>query len=675
MGQGRARWAYRQVERKLIGARPLYRRSGFAKVDGLFPLHGLSGGGGCSESGPPNRQDSGYNRGQVFVAAADSPYQVLARKWRPQCFEDVVGQEHVTRTLKNAIGAGRIHHAFLFIGSRGIGKTTTARILAKALNCLEAEAPTADPCGVCANCTSIGAGNNIDVIEIDGASNNSVEDVREIREHIRMVPTNGRYKIYIIDEVHQLSTAAFNALLKTLEEPPPHGVFILATTEAHKIPATIVSRCQRFDFRRVAIGRIVTLLRGICEKENRQTSDEALQAIARAAEGGVRDAESILDQLMSYCGQEITFHDVYDVLGLVDRHVLQNLTSAILEKDIPRQLEAIEEVAADGKDLSQFVQELLQHFRNLVVVKTGSADTLLALPESERKVLDEQAQRFTLTQLIRLVEQFAELTASFDSQIAQRIALEALLIRTSKVGVDMTVDTVMEKLLGLGVAAPPGEAPNPPDAGAPTVARPATPATPADSVPPEPPPHVAEEHAALEPEPQPVPAPALEPEPEYAPQSAAPEAAPPARRVSVTADNLRELWPGVVEQVRNEAFSAAVWLGQGRPAGIEGEAIRILFPPGAARARDTIQAAENRTVIEQVLTRQFDNITGFRAELGAEPAARADAPESYDPNKPYYSRVRPDLAEQAAADPHVAQVLDVFKGRIADVKRPNPAGQ
>ncbi|MFP4500241.1 MAG: DNA polymerase III subunit gamma/tau [Candidatus Hydrogenedentota bacterium] len=618
------------------------------------------------------------------MAAADSPYQVLARKWRPQCFEDVVGQEHVTRTLKNAIGAGRIHHAFLFIGSRGIGKTTTARILAKALNCLEADAPTADPCGVCANCTSIGAGNNIDVIEIDGASNNSVEDVREIREHIRMVPTNGRYKIYIIDEVHQLSTSAFNALLKTLEEPPPHGVFILATTEAHKIPATIVSRCQRFDFRRVAIGRIVALLRTICEKENRQTSDEALQAIARAAEGGVRDAESILDQLMSYCGQEITFQDVYDVLGLVDRHVLQNLTSAILEKDIPRQLEAVEEVAAGGKDLSQFVQELLQHFRNLVVVKTGSADTLLALPESERTVLEEQAQRFTLTQLIRLVEQFAELTAGFDSQIAQRIALEALLIRTSKVGVDMTVDTVMEKLLGLGVAAPPGEAPNPPDAGAPDAARPATPAATTDSVPPEPPPHVAEEHAALEPEP--VPEAALKPEPEPVPEEPEPEpantlqpatqeAAPPARRVSVTADNLRELWPGVIEQVRNEAFSAAVWLGQGRPAGIEGEAIRILFPASAARARDTILAAENRAVIEQVLTRQFDNVTGFRAELGAEPATGAGTPEPYDPNKPYYSRVRPDLAEQAAADPHVAQVLDVFKGRIADVKRPNPAGQ
>ncbi len=398
---------------------------------------------------------------------ADQRYLVLARKWRPQLFEDVVGQEHITRTLRNAIASGRIHHAFLFIGSRGIGKTTTARILAKALNCLAFSAPTITPCGACENCRAIGEGASIDVIEIDGASNNSVDDVREIRENVRMVPTSGRYKVYIIDEVHQLSIQAFNALLKTLEEPPPHAIFVLATTEAHKIPATIISRCQRYDFRRVPIPSIVELLRKILEKENIRASDEALYAIARAAEGGVRDAESILDQLISYCDQEISFHDVFDVLGLVDWKVLHTLCDAILSKDIGRLLALVEDVVSSGKDLSQFVQEILRYYRNLLVIKTAQGSGLLHLPEEEMNEALQRSQRYTLTNLIRLVEQFAALTSGFDSQLAQRIALESLLIRISKVGVEVSVDTVIEKLLLLeagGGAAPPAKPLDPPPA-------------------------------------------------------------------------------------------------------------------------------------------------------------------------------------------------------------------
>ncbi|MEA3366063.1 MAG: DNA polymerase III subunit gamma/tau, partial [Candidatus Hydrogenedentes bacterium] len=215
---------------------------------------------------------------------AEGHYQVLARKWRPQTFGDVVGQQHITRALQNAIESERIGHAYLFIGSRGIGKTTTARILAKALNCLSSDMPTPNPCGECENCKSIAAGHNIDVLEIDGASNNSVEDVRQIRDNIRLVPSNSRYKIYVIDEVHQLSSSAFNALLKTLEEPPEHAVFILATTEAHKVPATIISRCQRYDFRRVGQEDISALLRQILKEEQVTCSEEALLAIARAAD-------------------------------------------------------------------------------------------------------------------------------------------------------------------------------------------------------------------------------------------------------------------------------------------------------------------------------------------------------------------------------------------------------
>ena len=378
--------------------------------------------------------------------ADDKHYLVLARKWRPQSFDDVVGQAHITRTLQNAIRSGRVHHAFLFIGSRGIGKTTSARILAKALNCTSTDSPTPEPCGTCANCESIAAGTNMDVIEIDGASNNSVEDVRQIRENVRMVPSGARYKIYVIDEVHQLSIAAFNALLKTLEEPPPHAVFILATTEAHKVPATIISRCQRYDFRRVGVDDLKVLLRKILDAEGMVCSDEALSAIARAADGGVRDSESILDQLMSYCEKEITFQDVFDVLGLVDWDVMHGLVRAIQEQDVTRLLEIVDDVVISGKDLSQFVQDILRYFRNLLICKSGGPRELLALPDEEISIIKECAGQYTLTELIRLVEQFSELTNGFDSQLAQRTALEAMLIKVSKRTVEMSVDTLLEKL-------------------------------------------------------------------------------------------------------------------------------------------------------------------------------------------------------------------------------------
>jgi len=393
---------------------------------------------------------------------AEEKYRVFARKWRPQCFEDVIGQEHITRTLQNAIVSGRVGHAFLFIGSRGIGKTTTARILAKALNCLDTDAPTPNPCGQCDNCRSIADGNNMDVIEIDGASNNSVDDVREIRDNVRLVPSRARFKIYIIDEVHQLSMGAFNALLKTLEEPPSHALFILATTEQHKIPATIISRCQRFDFRRVGIEPICALLQKILDAEGIRCSPDTLNAIASAAEGGVRDAESILDQLVSYCDGAITVKDVVDVLGLVDWRVLRDLCTAILDCDIARELEIIENMVIHGKDLSQFVQEILGYFRNVLVCKIADPKTLLVLPDEQIAALKAHAERFRLTDLIRLIEQFAELTKGFDSQLAQRIALETLLIRISKVAVEISVDTVVEKLVQLGAGGITQPAPPPP---------------------------------------------------------------------------------------------------------------------------------------------------------------------------------------------------------------------
>jgi len=558
---------------------------------------------------------------------ADERYLVLARKWRPQRFDDVVGQEHITRTLRNAINSGRIHHAFLFIGSRGIGKTTTARILAAALNCDRTESPTPDPCGECDNCVAIAKGNHIDVIEIDGASNNGVDDVREIRENIRMVPTSGRYKVYIIDEVHQLSTGAFNALLKTLEEPPPHALFILATTEAHKIPATIVSRCQRYDFRRVSIPRLVELLEGILQKEGLKATPEALHAVARAAEGGVRDSESILDELITYCDGEITFQDVFDLLGLVDWDVLHKLSDAILNKDVAKQLEIVEQVVAAGKDLSQFVQEILRYYRNLLVCKTAEDAGILHLPEDEIESMQQQAAKYSLAQLITLVEQFAGLTSGFDSQLAQRIALEALLIRTSKLGVGVTVDTVLEKLAALehgGVPAAAAEArpPDPTKAGAASTAPPA------------------------------------------------PAPAPTPRRVEATEHNLAMIWQRVSQAAAGHSLNLSIWIGHATPVAVEGDTLVLRFAYDREKSRSVVDKPDHADVIREALEGHTENLRQIRTELEEAPKDPDAGPEEH-PELPIYQGLDESDAQRALEDPLVADVLDVFKGRLAAVRQPD----
>jgi DNA polymerase-3 subunit gamma/tau len=330
-------------------------------------------------------------------------YLVLARKWRPQVFEELVGQEHVTRTLQNAIAASRLAHAFLFTGPRGVGKTSAARILAKAMNCLEG--PTQKPCGQCENCQEIAGSNSIDVLEIDGASNTGVDNVRELRENVRYLPSKSKYKIYIIDEVHMLSTSAFNALLKTLEEPPAHVLFVFATTEPHKIPLTILSRCQRFDFRRVPQNLILERLRAIVSAEGVKIDDDTLMLIAREAEGSMRDALSLLDQAISYGGKEITGEDVLTLLGIADRKVLFDLSAAIFKKDAKGCLALVDELYKRGHDLGQFCKDFLNHFRNLLVVKLEEgASSVLTVPEHEVKDLMEQAAGVSFEDLHRLFQ-------------------------------------------------------------------------------------------------------------------------------------------------------------------------------------------------------------------------------------------------------------------------------
>ena len=583
---------------------------------------------------------------------ADAEYLVLARKWRPQTFEEVVGQEHITRALQNAIASHRIGHAFLFIGSRGIGKTTTARILAKALNCESVAEPTPHPCGECDNCRTIAAGNSIDVIEIDGASNNSVDNVREIREHIRLMPVRSRYKVYVIDEVHQLSIPAFNALLKTLEEPPPHAIFILATTEAHKVPATIISRCQRYDFRRVPVDRVLDLLREIVKKEGVQCSDDALRAISRAAEGAVRDAESILEQLISYCQGEITLQDVLDVLGLIDWQVLHRLGEAIADKDIAAQLSIVEEVATGGGDLSQFLGEILQYFRNLLVCKTADAARLIHLPADELARIEETAKRFSLTEIIRFVEAFAALSRDFDSQLAQRIALEALLIRSAKLTVEVSVSSIIEQLMNMK------------EGGAPFTENPSQPASPAPS---------------RSQRPQAEKAPAAKPFAASVDRDAAAGDAPVPRPteaacedskggVAVTQANAGAVWERIKEHVAKEAnLWLATQLGYCSPQVAEDNALILAFGPNHGDARRLVEQPANRAVLESVLARLTRNITTFRTETGKEePESRGQ--EGQD-TLPFGGKASGETAQAVLKDPHIAKVVETFKGRVVEVRQ------
>ena len=477
-------------------------------------------------------------------------------------------------------------------------------------------------------------------MEIDGASNNSVDDVRQIRENVRLVPARSRFKIYVIDEVHQLSTSAFNALLKTLEEPPEHAVFVLATTETHKVPATIVSRCQRYDFRRIGLEGIKALLRRILSEEGVACGEEALLAIARAADGSLRDAESILEQMISYCDQEITFDDVFDVLGLVDWAQLRTLCDAILDKDVAKQLGIVEDIVASGKDLSQFVQDVLRYLRNLLVCKTADATALLALPESEIAAMQAQAERFTLTGLIRMVEQFAELSKGFDSQLAQRIALEALLIRISRVSVEMSVDAVIEKLVQLGAG------------GVAAIGAPS--------------------EASTKPVARATPPPAREPAAgagEVA-SAEAPAVAEPEGKPAVTMDSLPAHWESIVKEAAHHSLNLGVALGQARPAAVEEDTLVIGFQADHERSKGILEQPENRDAFEAVLREKTVNLTRFRTEDHevADEGEAGGSSGAVENRLPRGGGVSAQDAHAVLADPGVAKVVDVFKGRIVDVK-------
>jgi DNA polymerase III subunit gamma/tau len=535
-------------------------------------------------------------------------YQALAIKWRPQQYDQVVGQKHVTTTLVNAIKLKRLGHAYLFTGPRGIGKTTLARIFAKSLNCLFSDEPVTVPCDRCDSCREIAAGNSIDVMEIDGASNNSVEDVRQLRENVRYAPSRGRNKIYIIDEVHMLSPAAFNALLKTLEEPPPHVKFFFATTDPHKLPDTIISRCQRFDLRKISRPQIVERLKQILEAEKVPYENEALLAIAAAAEGGMRDAESILDQLMVYCEEKIRREDVAALLGLVPRQVVTDCSRAILEENLPRIVSLVGEVIEQGWDVAQFLSSLVRHFRDLLVIAVaGPEKNLTDTPPEELDAAQKLSAEFTRPRLLGILNELIREENSIRNALSEQIALEMTLIEAARSRGKVYLDDLVARLEDLAASLPEGGG-----GGCPSSHR---------------------EETLPEPDKTPLPS-----------------------------RSFREVWPGFLDALGAERPMLKAYLAQGEPGEIADGVATIYFQEEFDFHREALESSPKRSYMENLLS----NKVGFTVRLAFQ--VRSGGPsreEESPPSAPRPSRKKSSLIRE---NPLIESALEKFDGTVIDIK-------
>ena len=575
-------------------------------------------------------------------------YEVIARKWRPQQFEDVVGQEHVTQTLKNAIKSDRVAHAYLFVGPRGVGKTSTARIFAKALNC--AKGPTATPCDKCDACREIMAGNNLDVIEIDAASNTGVDNVRDLRDNVRYAPARGPFKIYIIDEVHMLSMAAFNALLKTLEEPPKHVKFVFATTEPQKVPATILSRCQRFDLRRISVKDIVKRLSEVAAAEKLEIDEDAMLAIARGAEGGLRDAESALDQLIAFRGKQIREEDVLSVFGLVARHTLDELAVAVLRGNVVAAIKLIAEMDEGGKDIQRVVLELLEHFRNvLVCLYAGDAFVGLDLTEPQVATITEHARLTDAARLLRVTDILIETENRMRYALSRRTLLETALIRASRVSKTVTIDEIIGQIESLKRAL----------AGQAGIA-------------------VDDPPAVIAPEPKAAPS--------Y-PEPAKPKSAPvvaEGRNPAETAAAVDELqvlggrWREIVDRVGHTAALAKSYLIDAKPAKIVGNVVSIGFDPEFAENKEKIDFGRNRKAIEKILGEVLKRevtvefcVLDARATLPGDikTAGKTSASKTQPGEKPGSVTASLKEKQEWMKNPTVRKTLEMFNGDVTDVRK------
>jgi DNA polymerase III subunit gamma/tau len=576
-------------------------------------------------------------------------YQVIARKYRPQRFADVVGQEHVTQTLANAIEQKRIAHAYLFCGPRGTGKTTIARIFAKCLNC--AGGPKIDFDDKDFHVQEITEGRSLDVMEIDGASNNGVEQVRELRETCKYAPANSQFKIYIIDEVHMLSTAAFNALLKTLEEPPAHVKFMFATTDPEKVLPTILSRCQRFDLRRIPSSLITKHLATIAKKEKVKIDEAALYAIARGADGGMRDAESTLDQLISFCGDKIEEADVLSMFGLAAESQILKLSRAVLAGEIQTALMQLNELAQGGKDLGRLLSDLLNHFRNLLIFQVSRGDlNLLEVSEAEVAALKEQSPLANTDALTRILEVLADTELRLRDAASKKILVEVALLKAIEARSALPIDAVLKQLNQLrnggGAGASPASAAASPSATA-RASRPAAK------------PHVAHQ--------------------EIAAPAALAETAP------ISAD-LAELWTKLVEAVGRVSPFTRSYLLDANPVSFEKGVLVIGFDPEFQDHLGLVDNARNHTLLQTKLAElgqpncqlkfvKAETPVGERTRppVSAPPApapaspANAKAPAPAAPAAKEKAPVAFDKSE-FKNDPLIQRALEIFKGQIVEVR-------
>jgi DNA polymerase-3 subunit gamma/tau len=560
-------------------------------------------------------------------------YTVLALKYRPRTFDEVVGQSTVTRTLKNAIEQGRIGHAFLLSGARGVGKTTTARILAKALNCSRSEGPTATPCLECDSCREIAEGHSLDVQEIDGASNNSVDQVRELRESARYNPARDRFKIWIIDEVHMLSVGAFNALLKTLEEPPPRVKFIFATTEYHKIPETILSRCQQYDFRMIPAKDLHAHLRQVASREGIEVSDVALAQVTRAAEGSARDALSLLDQVLAFTGETVKDDEVAGLLGLVDRELLHRASGAIAEGSSLAVLELVESLADYGADYRNFARELLLHLREVLLVKLAADDSplLAAMLPEERERLRHRAAELSEEDLLRSIDLLTRAEADLRGAPDARVALEIALLKLVQMRRLLPFAELVARVERLA-----GGAPALPSSAS-ADRRPARAAAPS-------PPPVARPPAAA------PPPPADQGEEDGDPAPAAPAApAGPSGSLLAAMIDLCQARPSLAQPLR------------GARATLDGSTLSLEVPADFA-VFASLHADEYRSLARKAAGRALE----VRFEEGT--AAEEETAASPSPEEIQKQRLR----EEAEREPAVQEALDLFDGRVVDVREAKP---
>jgi DNA polymerase-3 subunit gamma/tau len=538
----------------------------------------------------------------------------LYRRHRPRTFADVVGQEQIVRTLSNAVTRGKVHHAYLFVGSRGTGKTSTAKILAACLNC--EHGPTIEPCGVCESCVAIANATSLDVIEMDAASNNSVDDIRDLREKVGYAPVSGRHKVYILDEAHMLSQQAWNAFLKTLEEPPPRTIFVLATTEAQKVLPTVVDRCHRFDFGRPTVEQVATVLYRVAAKEQIPIEPGAVALIARHATGSFRDALGTLEQLVTYAGdEEISSADVLAVLGVADAEQLFEAIDAVIAHDPAEALRVAGRLTASGRDPGQLIRDLEIHGRELLAVQVLEEvpEELRVTPERDARLL-AQAQTIPGADVVRLLELVAAALEATANGAQSRIQLELVLIKAAAPEVDPSTKALLarierlENALSAGAVPPPAPGATPPE---PTSAEP-------EPGPVEPDPRAAQPEPAPA---APVPAPPAAAQPETAP--AEPVRTPPAD-VTPELETLVEAWPAVVEYVRQGNAMIAATLEAARPAALSAGALTLAFPSGAAFFKRKAEQDDARRAATEAVRSVIGAKLVLRYELSDEGPAIAD---------------------------------------------------